>query len=292
MVALSDDFDIPSLTVLDGRSKLWKARREEWESFGICDSRGREQTVVGKKNLNMYLFKDESEDRVNDGISIFDPVLCEYMYKWFCPEGGSVIDPFAGGAVRGFVAHKMGLRYTGIDIRKEQVDSNIGITNPILGEGARPTWIVGDCLKVLDELWDERYDMAIACPPYFDLEVYSDIEGDFSNMTWKWFVVCFNELARKLYHVLNDGAFAVLIIGEIRGEGGYYRGFVPMAIKAFLGNGFKYMNEAVYCSQEGSAFMRQRYNMKTKKLTKTHQNVLVFHKRHGGIGHRSDCSYI
>ena len=33
------------------------------------------------------------------GTSIFDPVLCEIAYRWFCPAGGTVLDPFAGGSV-------------------------------------------------------------------------------------------------------------------------------------------------------------------------------------------------
>ena len=36
--------------------------------------------------------------------SIFDPVLCELAYRWSCPQGGTIIDPFAGGSVRGVVA--------------------------------------------------------------------------------------------------------------------------------------------------------------------------------------------
>ena len=33
------------------------------------------------------------------GTSVFCPVLCELMLRWFCPAGGSVLDPFAGGSV-------------------------------------------------------------------------------------------------------------------------------------------------------------------------------------------------
>jgi DNA modification methylase len=46
------------------------------------------------------------------------------MYKWFCPEGGTILDPFAGGSVRGIVANYLGFKYTGIELRQEQVDSN------------------------------------------------------------------------------------------------------------------------------------------------------------------------
>jgi hypothetical protein len=58
------------------------------------------------------------------GTSIFDPVLCELSYRWFCTPGGSVLDPFAGGSVRGIVAGLLGLAYTGIELRREQIDAN------------------------------------------------------------------------------------------------------------------------------------------------------------------------
>ncbi|MFT7593218.1 MAG: hypothetical protein ACI8R4_000531 [Paracoccaceae bacterium] len=42
-----------------------------------------------------------SDAATASGTSIFDPVLCEIAYRWFCPQGGTVLDPFAGGSVRG-----------------------------------------------------------------------------------------------------------------------------------------------------------------------------------------------
>lgn len=53
------------------------------------------------------------------GTSIFDPVLCELMYSWFCPQGGQIIDPFAGGSVRGIVASVLGYRYWGCDLSRK-----------------------------------------------------------------------------------------------------------------------------------------------------------------------------
>jgi len=49
----------------------------------------------------------------SSGTSIFDPVLCELAYRWFCPLDGQIVDPFAGGSVRGVVASLLGRRYWG-----------------------------------------------------------------------------------------------------------------------------------------------------------------------------------
>ncbi|MGB3315839.1 MAG: DNA methyltransferase, partial [Albidovulum sp.] len=48
-----------------------------------------------------------SDAATASGTSIFDPVLCEIAYRWFCPQGGTVLDPFAGGSVRGIVASQL-----------------------------------------------------------------------------------------------------------------------------------------------------------------------------------------
>ena len=65
-----------------------------------------------------------AETQASTGTSIFDPVLCELNYRWFCPPGGVILDPFAGGSVRGIVASVLGYRYHGAELRGEQVEAN------------------------------------------------------------------------------------------------------------------------------------------------------------------------
>jgi hypothetical protein len=59
---------------------------------------------------------------VYEGASIFDPVLCELLYKWFCTNGGSVLDPFAGGLCSWSCCGILGYPYNGIDLRLDQVE--------------------------------------------------------------------------------------------------------------------------------------------------------------------------
>lgn len=56
--------------------------------------------------------------------SIFDPVFCEIAYRRFCSPGGTVLDPFAGGSVRGIVALRLGRRHVSIELRAEQAAVN------------------------------------------------------------------------------------------------------------------------------------------------------------------------
>lgn len=270
---LRGKYQEPPFTVLDTRGGSWQSRREEWKSLGIRSEIGRDSYLTFHPEGNKQGWKD----KFNIGnVSIFDPTLCELMYKWFCDEGGKVLDPFAGGSVRGIVANYLGYKYTGIDIRQEQVDSNVEQARKIL-PGNEPLWIVGDSDKVLDNV-DEKFDMVFSCPPYANLEKYSDLPGDISNMDYPEFMKAYRSIVKKSCDKLKEGCMAVFVVGEVRGKDGNYLGFVPDTVQAFKDAGMHYYNEAVLLNSCGTAMFRVGNCMPTRKLVKTHQNVLVFKK--------------
>lgn len=265
---LRDKFIEPPFSILDTKSGSWQRRKRLWKSIGMKSEVGRDAVVLG-----LSAKAGEREDYV----SIFDPALCEVLYHWFCPEGGTILDPFSGGSVRGIVANYLGYKYTGIDIRKEQIDSNIEQGLDILGEDNLPEWIVGDSNEALDGLFEE-YDFLFSCPPYADLEVYSDLEGDISNMNYKTFLEAYESIIDKSAKLLKPGGYACFVVGEVRDKKGNYIGFVPDTIKAFERSGLRYYNEAILLNAIASASLRANHNMKNKKLVKVHQNVLIFKK--------------
>lgn len=266
---LRDKFIEPPFSILDTKSGSWQRRKRLWKSIGMKSEVGRDAVVLG-----LSAKAGEREDYV----SIFDPALCEVLYHWFCPEGGTILDPFAGGSVRGIVANYLGYKYTGIDIRQEQIDSNIEQGLDILGEDNLPEWIVGDSNEALDGLFEE-YDFLFSCPPYADLEVYSDLEGDISNMDYKTFLEAYESIIDKSAKLLKPGGYACFVVGEVRDKKGNYIGFVPDTIKAFEKSGLRYYNEAILLNAIASASLRANHNMKNKKLVKIHQNVLIFRKQ-------------
>ena len=211
------------------------------------------------------------------GTSIFDPVLCELAYRWFCPPGGSVLDPFAGGSVRGIVAAKCGLQYTGIDLSARQIVANEAQAAVIV-PGNLPAWIVGDSVNV-KTLAPGEYDLIFSCPPYFDLEVYSDEPGDMSAMKWDDFLVAYRTIIAASVAMLKPNRFAVFVVGDVRDKAGYYRKFPWHTVEAFEASGMRLYNEAVLVTAVGSLPIRVgKMFGRYRKLGKTHQNVLVFYK--------------
>jgi DNA modification methylase len=271
---LRDKFIEPPFSVLDTKSGNWQKRKKLWVSKGIKSEVGRDN-----KQVNSIRLETNGEDITkNPYQSIFDPALCEVLYHWFCEDGGKILDPFAGGSVRGIVANYLGYKYSGIDIREEQVQSNREQALNILPINNQPQWYVGDSNELLDSNWNYEFDFVFSCPPYADLEVYSDLQGDISNKPYNEFLRLYESIIKKSCNLLKSGGYACFVVGEVRDKKGNYIGFVPDTIKAFQNCGMKFYNEAILLNAIASASMRANGNMKTQKLVKIHQNVLVFRK--------------
>lgn len=224
----------------------------------------------------------ESGNISGAGTSVFDPVLCEISYKWFCQEGGSIFDPFAGGSVRGIVAAKLGYDYTGIELRKEQVEANLEQVSEILSDSdKKPEYIIGTSEKTHELLGDRErlFDLIFTCPPYYDLEVYSDDPEDLSTMEYKEFEAAYDSIIKQSCERLKEDSFSVFVVGDVRDKEGFYLDFIGKTIAAHEKCGVKYYNQAILLGPVGMAAMKAGRNFNgARKLTKTHQNVLVFYK--------------
>lgn len=297
--SLKDSFIIPPFSILDTRSGLWQDRKRKWLSIGFNSQETREDIeLIAKSGQASAIYELKNKMRENlgrepdwdevidyakkkglhvyEGASIFDPVLCELSYRWFCPDGGIILDPFAGGSVRGIVAGVLGYSYKGIDLRPDQVKSNrkqasiIGIDNV--------EWYDGDSNTVLDTI-SAPCDFVYSCPPYADLEKYSDDPKDLSNMNYEDFKSAYFSIIDKSVQQLKNDRFACFVVGDVRDKKGFYLNFVSDTIQAFKDAGLELYNEIILINTVGSLAVRVRRQFNSgRKVGKTHQNVLVFYK--------------
>jgi hypothetical protein len=250
---------------------------------GMCDqvtSRSN-LTWVGGNRTSEGL--DETSQKILaatvTGTSIFDPVLCELAYRWFCPPGGLVLDPFAGGSVRGIVAAKCGRRYIGVDLSERQVEANRAQADAICAGGEMPEWVVGDAGDLDFDECDFAADFVFSCPPYGDLEVYSDNPADLSTMAPEAFMAAYRKIIAAAVGKLKADRFACFVVGDYRDKRGFYRNFPGETVAAFTAAGAWLYNEAILVTAAGSLPIRAgKQFSSSRKLGKTHQNVLVFCK--------------
>jgi len=350
---LFEKFIIPPFSILDSRQGYWKDRKQAWmRGLGIKSELGRSNMRVSgsfggsvpnyyskkektEKELGIKLTNKEFEEEYLPAIlsdttlaytdtggllSVFDPVVCELFYRWFCPRvvknyecgkcnktycddiphynkntgivcrycgeelkeeirAGQIIDCFAGGAVRGVVADFLGYRYTGVDISEEQTRANTEQAKIILGEN-NANWITGNSLNI-DKLCEGlRADFIFSCPPYYDLEQYTDNPEDLSNLDYEEFKKQYKEIIQKTCSLLKDNRFASFVVGEIRDKKtGEYRNFVNYTTQCFIDAGLKYWNEVILLNVAGSVPMRvSQQFQKSRKVGKVHQNILTFYK--------------
>lgn len=214
------------------------------------------------------------------GTSIFDPVLCELAYRWFCPPGGTILDPFAGGSVRGVVASKLGRPYFGNDLSARQIDAN-RVQGALLcaDDPTPPVWSNGDSVDIESLLTGVKADLLFTCPPYADLEVYSDATNDLSAMDYDQFHAVYRQIIAASCRMLKQDRFACIVVGDVRDKAGHYRNFPGHTVQAFIDAGLHYYNECVLVTAVGSLPVRITKQFEAgRKLGKTHQNVLVFVK--------------
>jgi len=213
-------------------------------------------------------------------VSIFDPVLCELIYSWFMPEKQSlgILDPFAGGSVRGIVAARLGYQYNGIELRREQVEANVKQSLAIPCD-PKPHWICGDAAKV-EELCGDGYDLLFTCPPYWNLERYSDLSADLSTLdNWTEFCMKYQTIMRKAALRLKEQRFAVVVVGNIRDDEGFLRDMRVPTESAMLEAGFRHYNDFVLLTPIGSLPLRiNRQFSRGRKAGSAHQYVMCFFK--------------
>jgi DNA modification methylase len=298
--SLKDSFIFPPFSILDSRSGVWQERKRKWLSLGFNSQETREDVELIAKSgqssgiyelrnkMRDMLQREPSWDEIIDyakkkgmhiyeGASIFDPVLCELSYRWFCPDGGKILDPFAGGSVRGVVAGVLGYHYAGIDLREEQVEANRKQAN-VLGLNSA-FWFTGDSNEVLGTFDNTGVDFVYSCPPYADLEKYSDDPKDLSNMDYADFKDVYFSIIKKSVAHLKEDRFACFVVGDVRDKKGFYYNFVSDTIQAFKDAGMELYNEIILVNVVGSLAIRVRRQFNGgRKIGKMHQNVLVFYK--------------
>lgn len=300
---LSGRFMVPPFSILRTADADWLSRRRQWLKLGIKSEVGRDETLlftdskrklktpiadVKRKAKQMFLDTSKGEKWEpgkdmpiwqNTGTSIFDPVLCELLYSWFCPAAGQIVDPFAGGSVRGIVANYLGLRYWGSELRLEQVNANLAQENAIIiNKEISPVWVCGDAFEMLPSA--PKADFVFSCPPYGDLEVYSDLEADLSNKEYDVFIEMYRNIIKKASRKLRWNRFACFVVSNFRDKKtGFYHDFVGDTVKAFEDSGLHYYNEGILVNSIGSLPLRagKQFNA-GRKFGKMHQNILVFYK--------------
>ena len=266
---LSDKFLVPPFDILNARGGDWTERKRYWNSIINDKAQARSDAASNMSNTEKY-GKTFTSD-----VSILDPVLSEIVVKWFCTPEGKCFDCFAGDTVFGYVSSYLGHEFTGIELREEQAAFNNEATKDLTAR-----YICDDGRNILNHIEEESQDLLFSCPPYFDLEVYSDKENDASNQeTYEDFYAILDTAFTNAVKCLKNNRFAVIVVGDIRNKKtGEYYNFPNDIINTFRRNGLLLYNNIKILTPIGTAAIRASKYMEYRKVAHVYQDVLVFYK--------------
>ena len=173
----------------------------------------------------------------------------------------------------------LGFKYWGCDLRLEQIEANHSQASEMLQsiEPARwPLWLSGDSVEQLQLA--PRADLIFTCPPYGNLERYSDDPRDLSTMEYPAFLQALKKIFARAVGKLKPEGQAVVVVGDFRDKATrLYRGFPSDVIQLFRELGLGLINYAIVVSPVGSLPVRLSGQFeKGRLLGKTHQDVLCF----------------
>lgn len=121
------------------------------------------------------------------------------------------------------------------------------------------------------------FDFILTCPPYHDLEVYSDLPADLSTMAWGDFADAYTAIITETVRCLAPDRFAAWIVGEVRDHAGMIRELVNLTVTAHHNAGARLYNDMILMSPLGTMPARLgRQWHATRKMGRIHQYVLIF----------------
>lgn len=206
--------------------------------------------------------------------SVFPAPLIEWVLLRYGGEpGGRMLDAFAGGPPRALVSTIMGYNYVGFEIRQAQIDENEELLGQLGLKGHQ--YILGDGRYLADGIG--LFDVAFTCPPYWNLEAYSDLENDLSNLkTYEQFNFGMHSTAVAHSKLLKPGAFLCFVIGNFRDKKGELIDFRAHTVENFREAGFLFWQEIILSRNFGSAAQRSTNAWRGHKLVSNHEFLLVF----------------
>lgn len=219
--------------------------------------------------------RSDRRNGVNNGkCSVFNPHLAQMILSAYCNQNSKIYDPFCGGGTRGYIATKMGHSYTGVEIREEEVER--------IKTQMKEWDLYFDIINKDSSIYvpNDLYDFCFTCPPYYDLEVYSNLDGDLSNAkTYDDYLDRLKLVIGNVYSVLKKDSFAVFVVGNFRNRSGSLEHLNGDLIRIAKECGFDLWDELIWCGASNVALTRCGKFEKNRKSVRMHEYIIILKKK-------------
>ena len=216
--------------------------------------------------------------------SIYNPLQAKFILEYYTRKNDIILDPFMGRATRPLVTQYLNRKYIGFDTSSKTIELN----KSLLEKHGYTDYTLyhedGTELNKLKEI-SNFVDAVFTCPPYYDIEKYSDEPGDLSHLKYDDFNNRIANLFNRLYDLIKPSSYkdmefhpVIITVGTIRkGDKGLIDMdyiFQEYAKKAGFVLYDKLFTENI---TPGAGFTFRR-NYCYRYLTKNYETTLVFMK--------------
>ncbi len=249
-------------------SSLWKP------DISITKELKKEINDIAQVRKTLNGKRSDRRNGVNNGkCSVFNPQLAQMILSAYAPLNSKIYDAFGGGGTRGYIATKMGHDYTGIEIRKEEVER---INNQMEKWNINFKMILNDSTKYVP---NEKFNFAFTCPPYYDLELYSNLNGDLSNANnYKDFLKMLEQVIKNIFNCLEEGSTSVFVVGNFRNKTGELEHLNGDIVNIGKRIGFIFWDELIWQGASNVALTRCGKFEVNRKSVRMHEYIIIFKK--------------
>ncbi len=214
--------------------------------------------------------------------SYFNPKLCRMIYSSYCPKNGKIFDPFCS-VVRPYVAKLLDFNYVGCEVRTEEYIKIKDVLNyNSLFETNKVDVLNMDCREFEH---DDKFDLIFTCPPYWNLETYSDQNNDMSNISnYSDFLEEMSRVYEKCSSLMHEDSYCCFVVADFRD---YSEGrklinrlvpFVSDMIGCGEDSGLVLYDKVIIKKPLGTAPSRLKL-WNNRKTVRIHEELLVFRKK-------------
>ena len=204
-------------------------------------------------------------------LSKFNSENCKNIINYFTCKGDTILDPFAG-RTRAIISNHLDRKYVGFELTEKYFPAESTSDRKIFNMDS------GDMDKVLDK--SMKFDLAFTCPPYWNMEKYSDNPKDLSTSpSYLEFLRDCNSRLELASSYLKEDGFLIVVLMDFRQKGVFYPWHTD-TINYFHNNtDFKLYDTMIWEMSPRKRHPLYPQALVNRRMLNTHEYCLVFNRK-------------
>ena len=204
-------------------------------------------------------------------LSKFNSENCKNIINFFTSAGDTILDPF-GGRTRAIISNHLDRKYVGFELTEKYFPSESTTDRKIFNMDS------GDMDKVLDK--SMKFDLVFTCPPYWDMEKYSDNPKDLSTFkTYGEFLDGCNNRLELASQYLKDDGFLIVVLMDFRQKGVFYPWHTDTINFFHKNTDFKLYDTMIWEMSPRKRHPLYPQALVNRRMLNTHEYCLVFNRK-------------